>query len=226
MTIPCEGWRVTAALAAISDETALHYLERYFGLGEWEGKEFTGAHFDTLGKLDPGRLTAEDIVAVSCLSIHVPAGAAVKILEQESDEISRLLDKIPEAALEDIPFETHAEYFGEGSPSLLLWRLLRAHHKVGPTTVSKLMARKRLALVPIYDSVLRRVTGFSSSDGTWCSWHQAFSTDRDFTDRLRSLREAAGLEHISLLRILDVVLWMHGPHEVEQPERVDDSDGQ
>jgi hypothetical protein len=37
------------------------------------------------------------------------------------------------------------------------------------------------------------------------------------------LREAVHLEHISPLRILDVVLWMHGTHGVEGPEGVDDS---
>jgi hypothetical protein len=38
------------------------------------------------------------------------------------------------------------------------------------------------------------------------------------------LREAIHVEHIPLLRILDVVLWMHGTHGVEGPERVDDSE--
>jgi hypothetical protein len=106
---------------------------------------------------------------------------------------------------------------------LLLWGLLRAHHGVGPTTVSKIIARKRTALIPIFDSVVARVTGFPNSDGTWCAWHQAFSTDKEFTNRIRLLREAVRLEHIPLLRILDVVLWMHGTHGVEGPERVDDS---
>jgi hypothetical protein len=31
------------------------------------------------------------------------------------------------------------------------------------------------------------------------------------------------MENISLLRILDVVLWMHGTQGVEEPERVDDA---
>jgi hypothetical protein len=87
------------------------------------------------------------------------------------------------------------------------------------------MARKRPGLIPIFDSVVGRVTGFPNSDGTWCAWHEAFSTDIEFTGRLQSLREAGGLEHIALLRILDVVLWMHGTRGAEGPERVGDSNG-
>lgn len=210
----------------IPDEAALSYLRRYYGIGEWRGREFTGAHFDGFGTWEPESLSAEDIVAVACLSIHVPVGATLEVLGNQSNGISRLLAGIPvECALEDIPFEEHGRYFGEGSPSLRLWRLLRAHHNVGATTVSKIMARKRPDLIPIYDSVVGRVTGFPNADGTWRAWHEAFSTDTGFTDRLRSLRGAVGLEHISLLRILDVVLWMHGTHGVEGPERVDDSTG-
>lgn len=221
----CDGSKVTSALAAISDEAAVEYLKRYYGLDEWQGREYTGSYFDALQKLEINRLTAEDIVAVACLSIHVPSKAAFKMLTEEPEEISALLAKIPaDLALEDIPFRDHDRYFGEGSSPLLLWKLLRAHHGVGPTTVSKLAARKRPALIPIFDSVIARVTGFANSDGSWCAWHHAFSTDKEFRDRLHSLRRVTGIEHISLLRVLDVVLWMHGTRGVEGPERVDDSD--
>ena len=86
------------------------------------------------------------------------------------------------------------------------------------------MARKRSALVPIYDSVVGKVTGFRNSDGTWRAWHHAFATDTEFITRLSSLRGKTGLEHISLLRILDVTLWMHGTSGVGEPERVGDNE--
>lgn len=226
MTMPAEGFKITSALRAISDETALNDLRRYFGIGEWKGQEYTGAYFDDWRRSEPDSLAAEDILAVACLSIHVPARAALEILGEQSGSISELLSGIPpELALEDVPFEEHDRVFGADSPSLLLWRLLRPHYRVGPTTVSKIMARKRPALIPIYDSVVGRVTGFPNSDGTWRAWHQAFSTDAECTDRLRVLREAVGLEHIPLLRILDVVLWMNGTRGAGEPERVDDAEG-
>lgn len=225
MRTTCDGSKVTSALAAISDEAAVGYLERYYGLGEWRDQEYTGSYFDALQDKQTDRLTAQDIVAVACLSIHVPSKAAVKMLTQESKEISALLAAIPAGlALEDIPFEDHDRYFGKGSSPLLLWKLLRAHYGVGPTTTSKLAARKRPALIPIFDSVIARVTGFANSDGTWCAWHHALTSDKEFRDRLHILRKAADIEHISLLRVLDVVLWMHGSSGIEGPERVDDSD--
>lgn len=217
---------IVSAFAAIPDETALNYLRRYYGLGAWEGRAYTGSHFDRLPVTATDRVMAEDLVAVACLSIHVPAAASVRILGEQTDEIAALLADISRSSLEDIPFEEHDIWFGEGTPALTLWRLLRNHHGVGQTTTSKLMARKRPGLIPVYDSVVGRVTKFPNADGTWLAWHQAFSGGTTLTDDLRFLRESAGLERIPLLRILDVVLWMDGARGVEEPERVDNAAGE
>lgn len=220
---------ISSVFKEIDDETARSYLEHYFGLGAWAGEEYTGAYFDTFGTNAPDAITADDLIAVACLSKHVPARAALGILREYSDDIGTLLGKIPPGlSIKDIPFEEHDQYFGEGTAPLDLWRLLRRDKNtrwgIGPTTASKLMARKRPELFPIYDSVVGRVTGFSSSDGTWNAWHQAFATDGGLVERLESLRLAVGLHDISLLRILDVVLWMHGSQGTEGPESVDQTD--
>lgn len=217
---------IASAFAEIPDETARSYLEQYFGLGEWVGQEYTGAYFDTFGTNAPYQYTADDLIAVACLSKHVPARAALGILGEHSVDIGTLLGGIrPDLSLEDIPLDEHDEYFGEGSRSLDLWRLLTRHNStpwgVGATTASKLMARKRPALIPIYDSVVARVTGFKNSDGTWRAWHEAFATESGLVERLGSLRSAVGLQEFSLLRILDVVLWMHGSQGTVGPESVD-----
>ncbi|MFF2031113.1 DUF6308 family protein [Arthrobacter sp. NPDC058192] len=222
MTTQGDGSGITSALAAISDDAALNYLNQYFGQGEWTGQEFTGAHFDSFGNTETDKVTAGDIVAVACLSIHVPARAAIAVLGEQRNPISCHLHGISkDDAIEDIPFDEHDQHFGEDSPADRLWQLLRAHHRVGATTASKIMARKRPALIPIFDSVVGNMTGFPDAAGTWRAWHHAFSTDVAFTSRLRSLRAAARLDHLSLLRVLDVVLWMHGTHGVGEPERVD-----
>lgn len=225
MTASGAGSGITSALAAISDEEALGHLTRYFGIGEWVGREFDGAHFESFGNPVPEKLTAEDLLSVACLSIHVPARAALDVLGKQENEISTHLAAVPsDAALEDIPFDEHEEYFGDTSSAMALWRLLRTHHGVGATTASKIMARKRPALVPIYDSVVGKAVGFPNSDGTWRAWHHAFATEAEFISRLGSLRGRAGLEQISLLRILDVTLWMHGTRGVGEPERVGDTE--
>ncbi|MDQ0870186.1 hypothetical protein QFZ70_002659 [Arthrobacter sp. V1I9] len=216
---------IVSAFAAIPDETALNYLRKYYGLGAWEGRAYTGSHFDRLPATVADRVTADDIVAVACLSIHVPATASVRVLGEQADAIAALLADVPTTDLEDIPFEDHDKFFGEGTAAIALWRMLRNHKGVGQTTASKLMARKRPGVFPIFDSVVGRVTGFPNADGTWRAWHQALSGDAALTDGLRILQKSAGLERISLLRILDVVLWMHGTSGIPEQERVDGESG-
>ena len=41
------------AFGRVLDKEALGYIVRYFGLGEWAGKEFTGAHFEMFGANSP-----------------------------------------------------------------------------------------------------------------------------------------------------------------------------
>jgi hypothetical protein len=216
---------IVSAFAAVPDETALDYLRKYYGLGAWEGHAYTGSHFDGLPATAADKITADDIVAVACLSVHIPAAASVKILGEHAAQIAALLADVPKTDLEDIPFEDHDKLFGEGTAALALWRVLRNHKGIGQTTASKLMARKRPGVIPIFDSVVGRVTGFPNADGTWRAWHLALSGDAALTDGLRNLQKCADLERISLLRILDVVLWMHGTSGVEEPERVDDESG-
>ncbi|MDQ0770281.1 hypothetical protein QF031_003030 [Pseudarthrobacter defluvii] len=210
---------IAESLAVITEDTALAYLHRYYGLGPWDGLAFTGSHFDGRSKVSTNRIVAEDIIAVGCLSIHVPAAASVEILGKQADEIASLLSDIPDLNLEDISPEQHEEWLGDESAAFRLWRLLRQLDGVGPTTASKLMARKRPGLIPIYDSVVARVTGFHTSAGTWHAWHSALSNEA-FKESLQKIRSSAALEHISLLRVLDVVLWMEGKG-FQQPERVD-----
>ncbi|GAB2732909.1 hypothetical protein GCM10027038_34180 [Arthrobacter bambusae] len=223
-----EGAQMTVAEAfkAISDDEARSHLERYFGLGEWTGNEYAGSHFDSFGVNGKVAFTSDDLISVSCLSVHVPAPAALGILGHRSAEITALLERIPnDVALQDIPLDEHDTYFGEDSPCLLLWRLLRAQDAqrwgVGATTASKLLARKRPALVPIYDSVVARVTGFKDSTGTWRAWHEAFATDVELPGRLEALRSTIGRNDLSLLRMLDIVLWMHGSQGAETLGNVD-----
>ncbi|WP_285250402.1 DUF6308 family protein [Pseudarthrobacter sp. fls2-241-R2A-168] len=214
---------IAESLAVITEDTALAYLHRYYGLGSWDGLAYTGSHFDGLPTVSTNRITAEDIIAVGCLSIHVPAAASVEILGKQGDEIASLLSEMPNLNLEEISPDQHEEWLGDGSAAFRLWSLLRQLDRVGPTTASKLMARKRPGLIPIYDSVVARVTGFDTSAGTWHAWHSALSNEAS-KESLQKIRSSAALEHIPLLRVLDVVVWMHGKG-FQQPERVDEGVG-
>ena len=213
MTEPTNA--VVSAFRDVPREAAAGYIDRYFGLGAHAGEEFTGAHFERFTPTPADEITADDLIAVSCLSVHVPAKAALGILGSKRGEISDLLAQIPaDLPLADLSLDRHAEILAPDSPASRLWHVLRSRDAkrwgVGPTTASKIMARKRPALIPIYDSVVGAATGFRSGDGTWQAWHEAFATDGEFVAELEDLRAAADLRDISLLRILDVVLWMHG----------------
>src|SRR5699024_11443115 len=92
--------------------------------------------------------------------------AALGILGDSSQEISRLLPDIgPELSIEKIKNEKEFEkHLGDDSPAQELWNLLRRNDRrdrrwgIGPTTASKIMARKRPHLIPIEDSVVNQVT--------------------------------------------------------------------
>ncbi|MEP7738883.1 DUF6308 family protein [Nocardioides sp. 31GB23] len=79
---------------------------------------------------------------------------------------------------------------------------------VGPTTASKLYARKRPRLRPIYDSVVARVIG---TEQIWEPLRAYLQDCPDLHGDLISLRTDAGLpDAVSPLRIFDVVAWMEG----------------
>ena len=62
------------ALSRISDEKALAHLGKYFGIGGTKDG-YTGSYFESLGserEMNPNTITAEDLIAVSMLSVHVP----------------------------------------------------------------------------------------------------------------------------------------------------------
>ncbi len=89
-------------------------------------------------------------------------------------------------------------------------RGLRQLPKIGPTRASKLLARKRPRLRPIWDSVVTSVTG--TLDRQWEPLRVALrDNDKALHHRLIRIRGAAGLPaEVSALRVFDVVTWMEG----------------
>lgn len=182
----------------------------YAPLGPGQG--FTGGQFDTF---DPSKtralsadvFTAEDVIAVSLLSVHVTGRAALELLEHQSWRFSELLRAVgPDRDLVDVE-STSPDRF----PARALNDALRELPGVGPTTASKLLARKRPRLLPIYDSVIDRHL-LQRSGRLWEPLRLALrAEDRQLHRHLINLRSAAGLpEHVSVIRVLDVLAWMDG----------------
>ncbi|MEI2276699.1 DUF6308 family protein [Paenarthrobacter ilicis] len=161
-------------------------------------------------------ITADDILAVSFLSVQVPAPAAIGLIESRANEVSELLAQIPtNLDLASVSSDDYDHYLGPRSPANALWRLLRGSDTyrwgIGPTTASKIMARKRPRLIPIFDSIVGPLMGHTTCDDQWETWHSVLTNGMDLSNRLKSIREKAAIaQDISDIRTMDVVLWMHG----------------
>jgi hypothetical protein len=174
---------------------------------------FTGAHFERLGgggdrPAIADEFTAEDLIAVSMLSVTVVGDAALEIPATRQRRLRELLRAIPtDIALAD---RTAAE-LGDTWPVRPLYRELLTIPDVGETTACKLIARKRPHLVPILDSVVTQE--MSIVNGLfWVPPHDWLTTDdRANHLHLESLRSRAGLgPDIAVLRVFDVLTWMTG----------------
>ncbi|OAK53818.1 DUF6308 family protein [Rhodococcoides kyotonense] len=197
-------------LIADTDDDAVAVLRRYYGNTYLGGDCYTGAFFDSWApegrEADANRFTADDLVAITFLSVEVKASAARELLVTRADRFTELLESVgPDR---DLVEETDA--LTSETPILLLENELRSVADIGRTKATKLMARKRPRLVPIYDVVVGRVlnTTIRHRDPI----REALRADMGALDeRLRSIRTKAGLPNeISTLRVLDVISWMHG----------------
>jgi hypothetical protein len=195
-----------------AEERAVKILQAYFTPLTGRNEGFTGGAFDTF---DPSgtrssssdRFTADDLVSVSLLSVTVPGRAAIEILERQAERFEDLLTSVGEDRdLADVDSVDATSF-----PAWKLWEALRELPGLGPTTVSKLMARKRPRLIPVVDSVIRE----HLLDGSYVYWqplHAALrANEKRLQRRLLQLRTDAGLSSgIPALRILDVLVWMDG----------------
>lgn len=215
--------RRVVSTGEITVESAAQNLQDYFTeIMPRTGRVRSSSRFDSwAGGSDApdvvNRFTADDVVAASFRSVKIPARAAIALLETRAGDISDLLAAIP--ADIDLPNADPERHLGADSPARRLWNLLRGRHDdddgwgVGPSTASKLMSRKRPRLIPVYDSIIRRVTALPGPNNQWEYWHDSFR-DGVLAERLMEIRAKSGImEPISDLRVLDIVLSMHGKRQ-------------
>ncbi|WP_460968424.1 DUF6308 family protein [Pedococcus soli] len=195
-----------------TNDFALSQLRGYYKPAFDASDYFTGAAFDSWDSTgakfdDVNRFTADDLVAVTFLSVGVGPRAAHRLLTSRADRFNELLEAVgPDRDFVDIaPTDITPDF-----PAWQLETALRELPDVGRTIASKLMARKRPRLVPIYDKVLRQVMGLEKSH--WAPLNTALRADgQALHHRLLALRDEAGLpETVSPLRVLDVIAWRDG----------------
>jgi hypothetical protein len=202
-------------------EKAIAYVRDYYRADFRQGLPRTGASFDQWAgggdRADvANRLTGDDFVAVSFLSVHVPPMAAIGLMRDEKKNVHRLLSLIPtNVRMSDLDEKGYERHLGMDSPAQELWEVITrrndAKWDVGSTTASKIMARKRPHLIPIVDGVIQDLVGFGHY---WHDWHKSLTEGTGLPERLDRIRRDSGILALgyepSTLRIMDIVLWQEG----------------
>ncbi len=180
---------------------------------------YTGAAFDIYGENDPTRITSDDLIALSMLSIQIREQStsalrpsSILIIDSLAGRIAELLGEVP--ADRDLHTLTESEFdrwLGPESPGDELYWLLRNEASIPRVAVHKLVARKRLSLMPIRDTVVQAALG-QKADPWWRPWWETLAGDPEVVARLGAIRQRSGAVHLSLLRVADIVVWMtHRP---------------
>lgn len=184
------------------DEHAAALVKAYFD----PSNGFAGATFETLGDNPPNELTRDDLLALTCLDEHVPP-AALRWFDSDDGRasIAALLSAIDPATRLGDPDDAAALAAADTAWHFLVDGDLAG---VGPVIAGKLLARKRSALVPIVDSVVKTVV----ADATTDYWPQfrTFMTDPLRRARLAELHSMIDDPRVSELRVLDAAIWMRG----------------
>ncbi|WP_433341625.1 DUF6308 family protein [Micromonospora sp. CA-111912] len=202
-------------LAVLDDPRTTRDLQRYFGAAGQP--PYTGAYFERLGgggdRVDLANvITADDLVAIELLSVRIPAQTALDLLQGEhGQQLSAELAAIPCDV--DLGDEEALPLIVPGGHADIAWRSLKGLTGIEWVIASKLLARKRPALVPVYDGVVSCAFGTGTKFWQWL--HALLGADGGvLRQRLDEYQAKAGLPaQVSRLRILDVVFWMR--HEGE-----------
>ncbi len=163
---------------------------------------FAGTTFDDLPDNPSDRFTPSDLVAATLLDMRFTPRAVRAILHDQARQLGQLLSAVPDDV--DLWSATDEQL----APAYTLYRALRAGGSlkgVGPTTASKLMARKRPRLIPIVDSVVRNALEFETDE--WVELRSALR-EPGLVDRIEALRPASVPSPVSTLRLLDAAVWM------------------
>lgn len=215
------------------EDFATCLVQRYLAAGAAGRARYSGAYFERIGGGGDRpevscKFTAEDLLAVTMLSVRIEGYHALEILHYRARELNELLSQIPPGiALQD---RGAAAHIARGGPAWRLWAAIcdieprPEGNRIGPVAAGKLLARKRPRLLPVYDSRIKKVLSRPRTDNQW--WHdlhEQLVNDPGLVQELESVRARAGASHMSLLRVFDVMCWMfswegeHGLSSQEMP---------
>ena len=177
-------------------------LDRYFSgnLGDM----FSGRWFDKFAAMgDVDVFGPSDVLSVEALSVRVRPESAAKLIIADADRFNSLLQQIPKGV--DL-WDVDPSLIDVGSPAAELHGALDGLPRVGWVTAGKLMAAKRPRLIPILDKEVKGLLN-PPRGRFWASMYEQLSVDA----RRRAIAEVCEVapDGVTLLRRIDVALWMH-----------------
>lgn len=177
-------------------------LAKYFGGNPNE--EFTGRWFEKFAAMgDPNCFGPSDVLAIEALSVELPTESAAKLLILEADQFNGWLEQVP--ADKDL-WEVDRSVVGLGSAADHLHKALVDLDGVGWVTAGKLVAAKRPRLIPILDKEVKKILQPPKQE-FWVTMHDQLSDEKRRSLIAEVCNNAP--DNVSLLRRIDVALWMH-----------------
>jgi hypothetical protein len=183
------------------------HLSLYFGRSGEGVATYSGQYFEQFIEMSaPERFTAFDILAAESLSVKVPSDVGHWLVRPDSDR-----DNLLRKCLEDF---SHGQSLWDCAPKLLaddgslsrLYLKLKDQKGLGKVTTSKLLATKFPNVVPIRDSLVEQVLGWSDQAAWWIPMRELMLSG--VHEAVANLPLPDGAPAVTTLRKLDVVLWM------------------
>jgi hypothetical protein len=188
---------VRAAARRIRTSLAARGLDRAVA-AYFSEPDFAGMTFSDLGRNPPGEIIADDLLAVALLDITWRPRVVRVLLGSHRQQLAEMLAAIPRVT----------DLWDASDDALrridVLWDALTAIDGIGTASATKLLARKRPRLCPISDSVVIKAVDVPGR--TW-DVLRCLLQDPAARAEIEALRPAIATE-ASLLRILDVALWV------------------
>lgn len=204
---------VDGAVAWLSDPVARsrieEHLHRYFGANPAD--LFSGRLFETFsGRSErQDRFDPYDVLAAESLSVSIPSDVVDWLLEPDSERDELLSECVSLVGGDSVGLWSCDEsWLLESSPFSRLYETLR-RPGLGPTKRSKLLATKLPTMVPVRDSLVEELLDLKSSRSWWGPIRRVLTEGHQPAwAMLASCTLPHGAPDVSVLRRLDVVLWM------------------
>lgn len=183
----------------VADDGRPHYRGSLFH--GWAGGGDRPAVKDTI--------TADDLVALSLLSMQLPGHVQYELLRDEFvDAAAAVLATIPDGV--DLWDATDADL----AAARRLIAMVRGIDGAGFVTAFKLAARKRPRLVPVYDNVVEKAL---KSQHSFFEPMREWLSSEDVRARLKEIAHRGGAPDMHPTRVFDIVVWMTARRGAPEP---------